>query len=303
MLYDRGWKNTLFNVVNYLMLGAFAFLCLYPFIFVAASSFNEGTDSLAGGVFLWPRKPTLDNYKAIMQNSNFWQAYEITILRTIIGTVTSLAVTSIVAYGLTPKDMPGRSAILTYMLIPMLFGGGLIPGYLNLRNLGLLNTFWVYIIPGLFSVWNSIIFRTSFSSIPDSLKESMRLDGAGEFMIFCKIMVPLSKATFAALALFTAVGHWNDWFSGAYYVNKQELVPVQTLMNTLLSRDMANSTYAQEQKVQELTVAAGAVDWTKVTSMSMKMATVLIGTLPILLVYPFVQRYFMSGVMIGSIKQ
>ncbi len=305
LLYDRGWKNGLFNAVNYLLLGLFAFACLYPFIFVIASSFNEGTDSLRGGVFLWPRKPTLDNYRAILKNTNFWSAYRVTILRTVVGTLGSLFVTSIVAYGLTDKKMPGRSVILIFMLIPMLFGGGLIPGYVNLRNLGLLNTFWVYIIPGLFSIWNSIIFRTSFGSIPDSLKESMRLDGAGEFTIYCRVMVPLSKATFAALGLFTAVGHWNDWFSGAYYVNKQELVPLQTLLHNLLNKDLAAITGRDmTNKIQQLAEATNVgIDWTSITSMSMKMATVLVGTLPILLVYPFVQRYFMAGVMIGSIKQ
>lgn len=281
------------------MMGIFAFLCVYPFIFVIASSFNEGTDTAIGGIFLWPRKPTLTNYEMILANKNFWGGYQVTILRTVIGTVSSLFVTSLVAYGLCDKAMPGRRIVLAFMLIPMLFSGGMIPGYLNLRNLRLINTFWVYIIPGLFSVWNSIIFRTSFSSIPESLKESMRLDGAKEFTIYYRIIVPLSKATFAALALFTAVGHWNDWFSGAYYVNKQQLVPMQTVLRNLMNADLTTSSAKYLAMMEDEAVS----NYENVTSLSMKMAAVMVGTAPILAIYPFLQRFFMTGVMIGSIKQ
>jgi len=269
-----------------------------------ALSFNSGKDTLRGGITIYPRDFTLANYASILKDKLLLSAYKITILRTVIGTISSVFITALVAYGLSEKKLPGRKYIMIYMIIPMFFGGGLIPYYLVLKQYHLLNTFWIYIIPGLFSIWNCIVMKTSFQEIPQSLKESMRIDGANELQIFYKIIIPLSLPMFAAISLFVAVGHWNDWFTGAYFVQKTELIPVQTYLQMIMTRDMRAflemdlaTKMALELTGKDLT------DYSKVTSFSLRIAAVVVGTLPILFVYPFLQKYFIKGVLIGSIKE
>ncbi|TCN01108.1 putative aldouronate transport system permease protein [Paenibacillus sp. BK033] len=271
---------------------------IYPFVYMLAISLNTGADAAKGGVYLWPRSFTWINYEIVLGNQVIRHAYLITIARTVIGTIGGLAITLAAAYGLSYKRLPFRNGILTYILLTMLFSGGLIPFYIQLFKLGLTNTFWVFIIPGLFSAWNMFVMQKFIHGIPEALFESAELDGAGPVRILIQIIVPLSKPMLAALGLFTAVGHWNDWFSGAFYVTSQNLIPVQTFLQQLLTAQDLSAIMSSNQNQEVL--ARSSMD--NITLMSVKMATVMISALPILAIYPFLQKYFAKGVLIGSVK-
>ncbi|WP_138755973.1 MULTISPECIES: carbohydrate ABC transporter permease [Paenibacillus] len=272
---------------------------LYPFAYMLAISLNEGTDAAKGGVYLLPRAFTLINYEIVLGNEVIQHAYLITILRTIAGTIAGLMVTLMVAFGLSYTKVPFRKSILSYILLTMLFSGGLVPLYIQLYNLGLINNFLVYIIPGMFSAWNMFVMLKFIQGIPEALVESAELDGAGPFRVLLQIIVPLSKPMLAAIGLFTAVGHWNDWFAGAFYVTKQDLIPVQTFLQQLLSAQDMSAILGSNSNQEAL---ARGTQMQNVTLMSVKMATVMVSAIPILCVYPFLQKYFVKGVLIGSVK-
>ncbi|WP_364153302.1 carbohydrate ABC transporter permease [Paenibacillus sp. LPE1-1-1.1] len=272
---------------------------LYPFAYMLSISLNEGTDAAKGGVYLWPRAFTLINYEIVLGNEVIQHAYLITIARTVLGTIAGLLVTLMVAFGLSYQRIPFRKSILSYILITMLFSGGLVPLYIQLYNLGLINNFMVYIIPGLFSAWNMFVMLKFIQGIPEALIESAELDGAGPFRILIQIIVPLSKPMLAAIGLFTAVGHWNDWFAGAFYVTEQNLIPVQTFLQQLLSAQDMSAILGSNSNQEAL---ARGSQMQNVTLMSIKMATVMVSAIPILCVYPFLQKYFVKGVLIGSVK-
>ncbi|WP_159887996.1 carbohydrate ABC transporter permease [Paenibacillus puerhi] len=272
---------------------------LYPFLYMLAISLNTGADAAKGGVYLWPRSFTWINYQIVLGNEVIRHAYLITIARTVVGTLGGLTVTLLAAYGLSYRSLPFRKGIMTYILVTMLFNGGLIPFYIQLYKLGLTNTFWVYIIPGLFSAWNMFVMQKFIQGIPEALIESAELDGAGPVRILVQLIVPLSKPMLAALGLFTAVGHWNDWFAGAFFVTNPKLIPVQTFLQQLLSAEDLSSVLSSNQNQEAF---ARGSRMTNITLMSIKMATVMISALPILTVYPFLQKYFVKGVMIGSVK-
>jgi putative aldouronate transport system permease protein len=187
-----------------------------------------------------------------------------------------------------------------YLLIPMLFSGGLVPYYIQLANMRLINTFWVYVIPGLFSIWNMFVLMKFFMGIPESLRESAILDGANEIVVLWKIIVPVAMPSIAAIALFTAVGHWNDWFTGAFFVNNTKLIPIQTYLQRLLMADSLATIAGNQETNTEAVFRASQVS--DMTLKSLKTAAVMVGTLPVLCVYPFLQRYFVKGVLVGSIK-
>lgn len=224
------------------------------------------------------------------------RGYMYTIARVVIGTFLSLTVTTLAGYALKEKKLPGGKVLTMLITFTMLFGGGMIPTYIQYKNLHLLNSFWVYVIPGMISVTYLLMVRTFFEGIPDSLEESAKLDGCGYFGIYTKIMLPLSKPVIAVVGLYTAVNHWNDWFAGAFYMTSSEKWPVQTVMQQMLARAMASQ--------KEITSVAQAIaqNANSVTSDSLKMAAVVITTVPILCIYPFVQKYFAQGAMIGAVK-
>ncbi len=282
-----------------LLLGLMCLSILYPFLYMLAVSLNTGSDAAKGGVYLWPRSFTWANYEIVLGNEVIRHSYLVTIARTVVGTIGGLAVTLAAAYGLSYKQLPFRNGILTYILITMLFNGGLIPFYIQLYKLGLTNNFWVYIIPVLFTAWNMFVMLKFLQGIPEALIESAELDGAGPLRILLQIIIPLSKPMLAALGLFTAVFHWNDWFSGAFFVSDQNLIPVQTFLQQLLSAQDLSSVLGSNQNQEAL---ARASTLNNITLMSIKMATVMISALPILMVYPFLQKYFAKGVLIGSVK-
>ncbi|SFD84874.1 putative aldouronate transport system permease protein [Paenibacillus catalpae] len=272
---------------------------LYPFMYMLAISLNVGSDAAKGGVYLWPRKFTLSNFQIVLGNSVIQHSYLITILRTIVGTFSGLLVTLLAAFALSYRQMPARKTLLTLILITMLFSGGLIPFYIQLYNLSLINTFWVYILPSAFSAWNMFVMLKFIHGIPEALIESAEMDGAKPPRVLFSIIIPLSKPMLAALGLFTGVMHWNDWFAGAFFVSDQDLIPVQTFLQQLLSAQDISVVMGSNNNVEAL---ARGSNLSEVTLMSVKMATVMVSAIPILCVYPFLQKYFVKGVMIGSVK-
>ena len=293
---SRGEKA--FTVFNGIFMAFLCFVTIYPFWYIIIYSFNNILDSNMGGLFLWPRDFTILNYRVILRMGGITQAYFISIMRVLIAVPVHLFITSMCAYALSRDKMVFRNFFITMFFITMLFGGGLIPYYLLLNSIGLIDTFAVFVIPVVFSVWDFIVFKTMFkTTVPDSLIESALMDGAGFFKIFIKIVIPLSLPVYAALGLFNAVYHWNDWFVGIYFINNIKIVPLQSFLRSLINREGAGAF------LQWLQWSSEQYDTFKISPFSMTMAAVVVTVFPILCVYPFLQKYFVKGVMIGAIKE
>jgi putative aldouronate transport system permease protein len=283
----------------YGLLTILAFVTFYPFWNAAVISFNNGMDTVMGGVTFWPRDFTLDNYKIVFEDSRLVNGFVITLLRTGVGTLLSILATAILAYGMTKQELIGRKYYMIMCIVTMYFSGGLIPSFLLVRELGLMNTFWVLVIPGIISVWNMIIFRTFFLALPGGLEESAKIDGCSNWGVLFRIVLPLSGPVLATLSLFTAIYHWNDWFTPSIYINNVDLLPIQTKLQQIL-----NSNIMSEQMSQMDSAAKSHMEQMKtVTSKSLSMATMMVATVPIMCVYPFVQKYFVKGVLVGSLKE
>lgn len=298
--YKTSVGEKIYVVVVYLLIILLCLSIILPFLNIFALSFNAGKDAERGGIYFWPRLWSLQNYKEVLVSSNILTAFGISLFRTVVGTVASVFLTAMAAYALKSKTLPGVRFFTLLIFFTMLFSGGIIPYYMLLKSLHLTNTIWVYVIPALYSAWNLVIMRTFFQQIHVSLEESARMDGYNDFSIFMRIIMPLSKPVIAVIALFNAVGHWNDWFTGAFYVRSGDLRPLSTLLQEMLTR--------AEAMRSKLESAAGmnqydALDKMQVTGDSMKMATIMIVVAPIIIIYPFIQKYFAQGVMIGSIKE
>lgn len=284
----------------YTFLIVLAFVSLYPFWNSAVISLNEGLDTGKGGITFWPRKFTMENYNLVFENEKIINGFVISILRTVIGTIGSILCTSIFAYGMTKRELMGRKYYMILCIITIYFGGGLIPTFMLMRNLGLFDSFWVFIIPSLVTIWNMIVFRTFFMGLPGGLEESAKIDGCGYWGTFFRIIVPLSGPVIATLSLFTAINHWNEWFTASIYITNENLIPVQTLLRQIL-----NSNIISEISSSALdTASSSRIDNMKlVTSKSLSAATMMVATIPIVIVYPFVQRFFVKGVLVGSLKE
>ncbi|WP_408015074.1 carbohydrate ABC transporter permease [Saccharibacillus alkalitolerans] len=295
---DSAGDRTL-SIVIYALLAFMAFVSFYPFWNAAVISFNNGTDTLRGGITFWPRAFTLENYRVVFEDSRLINGFLISVLRTLVGTLLSIGATAIFAYGMSKSELMGRQTYMVLCIITMYFSGGLIPTFLLIRSLDLFNTFWVMVIPGLISVWNMIIFRTFFKGIPAGLEESARIDGCSNWGVLFRIVLPLSGPVIATLSLFTAVYHWNDWFTPSIYISNADLLPIQTKLQQIL-----NSNIMSEQMAQLDSAAQGRMSQMKtVTTKSLSMATMMVATIPILCVYPFLQKYFVKGVLVGSLKE
>ncbi|CAM3981711.1 carbohydrate ABC transporter permease [Paenibacillus alkaliterrae] len=287
------------TVTIYVLLTLLAFMTFYPFWNALVISFNSGIDTSMGGVTFWPRDWTLENYSIVFKDERLVGAFFVSIARTVAGTAASILLTAIFAYGISKNELMGRKFYMILCIITMYFSGGLIPTFLLIRELHLMNTFWVFIIPSLISVWNMIIFRTFFKGLPAGLEESAKIDGSGNWGIFFRIVVPLSGPVIATLSLFTAVFHWNDWFGPSIYITNENLLPIQTMLKQIL-----NSNIVSDQMSQLDSAAQGQLAKMRtVTSKSLSMATMMVATIPIIMVYPFVQKYFVKGVLVGSLKE
>ncbi|OWR30551.1 ABC transporter permease [Saccharibacillus sp. O23] len=295
---DSSGDRMLLSVI-YVLLALMAFVSFYPFWNAAVISFNNGSDTLRGGITFWPRSFTLENYKVVFEDSRLVNGFVISVLRTVVGTLLSIGATAIFAYGMSKTELIGRKTYMVLCIVTMYFSGGLIPTFLLIRSLDMFNTFWVMVIPGIISVWNMIIFRTFFKSIPAGLEESARIDGCSNWGVLFRIILPLSGPVIATLSLFTAVYHWNDWFTPSIYISNTDLLPIQTKLQQIL-----NSNIMSEQMAQLDSAAQGRMGQMKaVTTKSLSMATMMVATIPILCVYPFLQKYFVKGVLVGSLKE
>lgn len=293
----RSFKDLVMDTIIILALILLAMATLYPFLNSFAISLNDANDTARGGVSIFPRVVTFENYKVILNNDALYRAYFITISRTVIGTISSVLATAIFAYGLSKPYLKGRKFYMTLCIITMYFNGGLIPYYLVIKSLRLTNNFLVYIIPNLISVWNTIIMMTYFKTLPTAVEESAKIDGAGTYGILFRIVFPISTPIIATIALFNGVFQWNSWFDAAIYVTDQRLKPVQSILISIIDSSRFNEELAKAGMDPS---RLGSMR--KINSRSITMATMIVTIVPIIMVYPFLQKYFIKGVMIGSIK-
>ncbi|QUW21510.1 carbohydrate ABC transporter permease [Sporosarcina sp. Marseille-Q4063] len=300
---NKSFKKTpgerIFTGLNYFFVILLCLTIILPFLNIFSLAFNNGVDAQRGGIYFWPRDFSLENFKEVFAQSHIVSGFYISIFRTVVGTVLSVFLTAMAAFVLKSKTLPGRKVITFFVFFTMLFSGGIIPYYMVLKELALTNTIWVYILPSLYSVWNIIIMRTFFQAIPDSIEDAARIDGCGEFNIFLKIVLPMSTPVIAAVGLFNAVAHWNDWFSGVFYVRDKALKPLSTLLQEMLT---------QQDSLKELLLQSSSAQYEllnqiQVTGDSMKMATIIIVVTPIIVIYPFLQKHFAKGVNIGAVKE
>lgn len=291
-LNRRTHKEAAFDYFNFIFMLVICFVTIYPIWYVLVNSFNEGNDAMRGGIYWWPRVFSIDSYKAVFANNGIMLAMGVTVAKTLIGTVVHVLFTAMVAYAFSRKELIGRNVYMLIGTITLFFSGGLIPYYLLIRDLGMLDSFLVYIIPAMFSFFDLIIFLSFFREIPDALEEAAKIDGANDFKIFYQIILPVSMPVVATIALFHGVYQWNDYFTGMIYINKSDLQPIQTYLYRVVAQSSSN---------QMMAATTGSVAKT-VSSQSIKLATMVVTTLPIVLVYPFLQKYFVKGFMIGSIK-
>lgn len=284
-------SEKVFQVVLYLLLIALTLTFIVPFLLVLGTSFVTKEEIARRGFVFFPEQWSLMAYDMMLfQNNEVWCAYGITIFRVVVGTLASLLVTGTFAYAMSKRNLPGRTFFLVLSFITMIFYGGLIPSYLVVKSLGLIDSVWCFILPNLMSVWNMLILRNFFYSIPESLEESALLDGATPMQIFFRIIVPLSMPAIATIGLFYAVDQWNSWFDAAIWINDTRKYPLQMVLRKYV---LMSSTYDLK-----FDLATGA----KPPDMGIKSAIVVISTVPMLCIYPFIQKYFVKGVMVGSVK-
>jgi putative aldouronate transport system permease protein len=293
----RSLGDKIFDIINYGIMVLLVIITSYPFLYVLAVSLNDPFDTIKGGITIFPRVFTLDNYKEIFNYPTIGRATFISTLRTIIGTITSVFSTAIVAYVLSRKDFFARKFITTLFVITMYVGGGLVPEYLLIRGLGLMNNFLVYILPGLINPFNFIVIRAYIDTLPSELQESAMIDGANDFIIFLKVVLPLCIPALATIALFVAVGHWNAWFDTYLYCGgNKNLTTLQYELQKILANAAASSTTIDYYSNLDPTRTM------RVTPQSLRMAMTIVTTIPIVVVYPFLQKYFVKGMTLGAIK-
>lgn len=291
-LSRRSFKDLIFDQFNNVLMLAICFATLYPIWYVLVNSLNDGNDAMRGGIYWWPRIFSFDSYLAVFANDGIMLAMGVTVAKTLVGTVIHVLFTAMVAYSFSRRELIGRPVYMVIGTITLFFGGGLIPHFLLIRDLGMLDSFWVYIIPAMFSFFDLIIFLSFFREIPDALEEAAKIDGANDLKIFYQIVLPVSMPVVATIALFHGVYQWNDYFTGMIYINNSDLQPIQTYLYRVVAQSSSN----------QIAAATTGTIAQSVSSQSIKLATMVVTTLPIVIVYPFLQKYFVKGFMIGSIK-
>lgn len=296
-------KFDAFDICNYIIMAVILFITIYPLYFTVIASISDPKAVATGKVFWWPVDFTLDSYKQVFEYKPIWTGYANTILYTVAGTLFNMFLTIPAAYTLSKKKLPGKNIIMGFFMVTMYFSGGMVPTYLLVKNLGLVNTRWAMIILGGISIYNLIVAKTFFgSSISESLYEAARIDGAGEIKTFLKIALPLAKPIIAVIALYYAVAHWNDYFTALLYVTDKDKVPLQTVLREVL---IQNQNALDPEKMQQSMSEGELIDSAKrvYTAYGMKYSMVFIASAPLLIVYPFIQKYFVQGVMIGAVKE
>ncbi|TWE01032.1 carbohydrate ABC transporter membrane protein 2 (CUT1 family) [Neobacillus bataviensis] len=287
-------EDKIFDTINFIFLTLICLAVLYPLYFVVIASISNPDLVYNGSVWLLPKEITFEGYKRIFSDPKIWLGYKNTIIYTVLGTAVQVSLTLMAAYALSRKDLYGKSFFMLLILFTMFFSGGLIPTYLVVKQLGMLNTIWAMIIPKAIAVWNLIVARSFFeSSIPNELLEAGKIDGCSNTKFFLKIVLPLSKPIIAVLVLFYAVGNWNSYFDALIYLNDESLYPLQLILRNILIQNQMSvqmmsdlDNLAAQQHVGEI----------------IKYGVIIVAALPLLILYPFVQKYFVKGVLIGGVK-
>lgn len=292
---ERGkMQDRIVNVVFHIIAVLMILMVIYPLWFIIIASFSNPADVASGKVWIWPQTIVLDGYRELLKQSTIWTSYGNTILYTLVGTLIALAVNIPAGFAMSRSDMVGKKWITAFYLIPMFVGGGLIPTYFVVKDFHLLDTFWVMVLPFSVSTYNIIVARTFFkSSLPEGLWEAAQIDGCGTIRYFFGFALPLSKAILAVIGLWTAVGMWNSWFNALIYIRNESLQPLQLLLRRILISNQSLLGAATGSMAQEL----------RQLSDMMKYGSIVISTLPIMCLYPFLQKYFNQGVMIGAVKE
>ncbi len=288
-------EDHVINLIALVVCVLVTLISLYPIYYCLINSLNDGKDAMKGGIYLWPRIFSLENYKTVFQEDTLLRSFLMTVARTVCGSVLHVLFTAMTAYALSRRELMLRKLYVALGVITMYVGGGIIPTYLLYKNLNLINTFWVYILPGMFSFYNMILMMSFFRQLPESLVESARIDGATHFTVFRKVILPLSPPIIATVALFVGVNYWNDWYAPAYYILDEELMTMPAtllrLMNEAEAQQKLARLYSQVQVRPSVTLE------------SVRYATLIVSVMPITILYPFLQKYFIKGMMIGSVKE
>ncbi|MGI6636613.1 MAG: carbohydrate ABC transporter permease [Christensenellales bacterium] len=291
---NQSYRDKVFYIIILVILSLFFLAVLYPCIFVVSASFSSGTAVQAGKVVLWPVDVSLEGYRTVLNTPDVWTGYANSIFYTVVGTLINVCMTMVAAYCLSRSDLPGGNGLMLLFTFTMFFSGGLIPTYIVIRQLGMINTRWVLLLPGAIGVYNLIVARTFIrNSIPLELLEASQIDGCSDIKYFLRVVLPLSKAIVAVMVLFYGVGHWNAYFSAMIYLHRKELYPLTLFLRQILMSSQIDPGTVQDPEMQQrLQEMVGVI----------KYALIMVSMIPVLVVYPFVQRYFVTGVMIGSVK-
>lgn len=294
MPYDKSAASRIFELLNNTLLALLALLCVFPFVHLLAVSLSDSAATLANRVTVVPVGFNVEAYSKVFGNAAFFQAFGVSMLRTVTGTAINLLLILVTAYPLskTAQEMKGRNAIIWFYIVPLLFNGGLIPYFLIVKNMGLIDSFWSLVLPSAVQIFNILMMMHFFRGINKSMTESAMMDGAGHLTLLFRIYLPVSMASVATLSLFAVVFHWNDWFTGLLFLNDNQLWPLQTyLKQMIVSIDVSKLTK------DDLDLLG------KLSNKSLRAAQLLVATVPILLLYPFLQKYFVSGITVGSVKE
>ena len=284
-------KDKVFKIITISVVVVIAACCLFPFLHVLAVSFSDKTAVIRGEVLLWPQSFKLSAYKAVFNNKGLMDSMWFTLILTVVYTVFSLIMTILCAYPLSYPGLKLKSPILLYILFTMYFSGGMIPGYLNIKSLGLLDTFWVLVFPTMLSTYNMILMKSFFQAMPRELEESAYVDGANDFVVLIRIVLPLSKAMLATIALFYAVSRWNGFMDAILYINDESMYTIQIRLRQMIKASQVSSMMEEIPEMKADLIAE-----------TIKAACMAFSMIPVMIVYPWLQKYFVKGVMIGSVK-
>ncbi|MFB9276769.1 carbohydrate ABC transporter permease [Cohnella cellulosilytica] len=281
-------------MLSYAVIGVLSAASLYPILYVISMSLvNEQEWIQRNGFIFFPYRPTLLAYERLFSGSVFTDALKVSVMRTIVGTAFTLTMTAVAAYVVSRKHLVGRKVFLFLVLVTVLFNSGMIPAYLVMKDLHLLDTFWALIVPALIDSWSLLVLKQFFEGIPKEVEESAEIDGAGDWTLMSKVILPMSKPALAAIGLFVAVAHWNSWFDAFLYINNPDWMPLQLVMRNMFANANIGSNFNPTSVLNPAQ---------RVSTESLKMAVAVIGTVPILLVYPFLQKHFTKGMYLGAVK-
>lgn len=294
-IFGKSREDKVFNITASVLCIIIFVVTVYPIWYCLIYSLNEGADAAKGGIYFLPRVFTLENYKIVFQNKDIYPAFLMTILRSVVGTSLTVFLSGLAAYGLSKENLKGRKIYMTMGAVTLYFSAGVVQQYLLYREMQILDSFWVYILPNIYQFYYIILFISFFNALPPALEESAQIDGAGYFKIYFKVIMPMSKPVFATIALFAGVWHWNDWFSPAFFIQNESLMTLPGVLQRAMSLAEAQQTLQQMTSV--------AVQTSSTTMESVRYAMLIVSVIPVAIIYPFVQKFFLKGMMLGAVKE